>query len=170
MVNLISATASGLVVAFAILVAQFHSYVPAADRAFTIQAEEAGNMEVAEGRLAEMQGASPTVRALGARMVRDHTRAGNQLMAIARRQGIAVTMSYGASGGRQIRSLQVLHGRAFDDAYVRDNVPDHEKAIALVQHEASAGQDAALRTWSLSTLPTLRIHLSLFQDAMRRMR
>lgn len=179
MMNALSAIASALALFLTILLAQLnHGHGgtglevregPAgwsqADRSFVVQAEEAGNAEVAEGRLAQMRGASPTVRALGARMVHDHSLAGYRLAAIARREGLPVTTSLGAGGSLELQHLRALSGRSFDDAYVSGNVPDHHKAIALLQSEAANGRDSALRDWARATLPTLRVHLSLFESA-----
>lgn len=135
------------------------------DRAFVVAAEQAGNTEIAEGRVAQMRGNSSTVRSLGARMVRDHTRAAQQLVRIAREQGLPVTMSLGADGASQLAALQSLHARTFDRAYVVGNVNDHRKVIALFQAEIAGGSNAVLRTWARQTLPTLRMHLMLFQEA-----
>jgi putative membrane protein len=178
MMNALSAVGSFLVLALTIVIAQLNNGHggtglqvqgrPAwsqADRSFVVQAEEAGNAEVAEGHVAQMRGASPTVRALGARMVHDHSLAGYQLTAIARREGLPMTTSLGAGGSMELQHLRTLSGRAFDDAYVSGNVPDHHKAIALLQGEAANGRDSALRVWARETLPTLRVHLSLFESA-----
>lgn len=170
MLNAVSAAGSGLVLLLAFTIAQMHPYASAnADRWFVVQAEEAGNAEVAEGRLAEMRGSLPVVHELGARMVRDHSRAGDELAAIARRQGLPVTSSPGADGYRELSVLRGLHGRAFDETYVRSNVPDHEKAIALLQGEVRNGRDPAVRDWARRTLPVLRLHLQLFRSALAQM-
>jgi putative membrane protein len=177
--NALSAIASCLVLFLAILLAQLnHGHggtgleppvgLSHADRSFVVQAEEAGNAEVAEGRVAQTRGASPTVRTLGARMVHDHSLAGHRLAAIARREGLPVTTSLGADGSMELQHLRALSGRAFDDAYVSGNIPDHRKAIALLQSEAANGRDSALRDWARETLPTLHVHLSLFESAWHR--
>jgi putative membrane protein len=166
MLNGLSALSSGLVLVFAFVIAQAHPMIGGgADRSFVVAAEQAGNMEIAEGRIAEMRGTTARVRALGARMVHDHTLAGDRLVAIARAQELPVTTSLGVAGAAQLEHLRAISGRAFDAAYVRGNVPDHEQAIALLDREASMGHDAALRAWCRRTLPTLRVHLSLFEAA-----
>lgn len=170
MLNAFSTVCSGLVVALAFLVAQFGGGNIHADRSFLLQAEQAGNAEIAEGRLAEYHGATPTVRALGARMVRDHSLAGERLDAIARREGMPVTSSPGIAGDAELHRLQRLRGRDFDRAYVLGNVTDHQNAIALLQREAAYGRNPALRAWARQTLPTLRIHLALFESARSRYR
>ena len=167
--NAFSIIPSSLLVVVAFVFAAFMPPSGGHDRGFLIQAEEAGNFEVAEGRLAEMRGRSNEVRMLGARMVHDHTLAGQRLAAIARSQGLPVTSSLGSSGYQQLSRARGLHGRAFDDFYVRSNVTDHEQVAMLLQHEIAAGRDPALRRWARQTLPVIRLHLHLFLAARSRL-
>jgi putative membrane protein len=168
MMNALSATASGLVLVLAITLARMapEPHAMALDRQFVLQAEEINNAEVAEGRLAEARGATNTVRSLGRRMVHDHGIAGRRLDDIARSERIPVTQSLGTQGTSEFDALRHLHGHAFDAAYVRDNVPDHRHAIALLQREIDRGRNAAVRAWAARTLPVLKTHLQLFESAL----
>jgi putative membrane protein len=56
-------------------------------------------------------------------------------------------------------ALSKLSGAAFDRAYARDMVKDHEEDIADFNKEATGGQKAAIRDFASQTLPTLQDHL-----------
>lgn len=168
MLNGLSAAASGLIVVLAFVIVQSGSHgVSQQDRSFAFKAEQANNAEIAEGRLAHTRGTASTVRALGSRMVRDHTSAAAALDAVARGEHLAVASSLGGANAQQLQRLRSLHGQAFDDAYVGENIPEHRQAIAVLQHEIAGGSDPALRAWARRTLPALQMHLSLFEHARR---
>ncbi len=56
--------------------------------------------------------------------------------------------------------MRKLEGAAFDQAYIADQIKDHEKAIALFEKEARSGKDAELKAFAEKTLPTLKDHLT----------
>ncbi len=68
-------------------------------------------------------------------------------------------------------SPQVQHGiamaptpqRVSGAAYLRMEIPDHRKAIALFQKEAQDGENSFLRNYARETLPVLETHLDLAQ-------
>ncbi len=63
--------------------------------------------------------------------------------------------------------LSKLKGSAFDQAYAKDMVSGHQKAIEQFEMEAKNGQDADVKAWAEKSLPTLREHLELAQAAVK---
>lgn len=59
--------------------------------------------------------------------------------------------------------LMGLKGSAFDAAYARDMVKDHQQDVAEFRKEARAGQDPALKAFARKTLPVLQQHLQMAQ-------
>ena len=55
--------------------------------------------------------------------------------------------------------LSKLSGAAFDRAYARDMVRDHEEDIAEFNKEASGGHNPIVKDFATQTLPTLQDHL-----------
>ena len=53
-----------------------------------------------------------------------------------------------------------MSGAAFDTAYVKEMVVDHEKDVAAFEKEAKDGKDPDVKAWAKKTLPTLRSHLA----------
>jgi putative membrane protein len=136
-----------------------------ADAPFVLQAAEGGMMEVAKGKLAAQKGTHEGVKQFGQKMVDDHTKAGDELKAIASGKSITLPGETPTSPMQAIvAKLEKLEGAAFDRAYVDDQVRDHEKTIALFEREAKTGKDADLKAFAEKTLPTLKEHLTMVQD------
>jgi len=133
--------------------------VPTKDHNFMMKAAQGGMAEVELGRLAQQNGQSPEVKAFGERMVRDHTKANDQLKQVASQEGVALPTTLDAKDQATLQRLQDLHGSAFDKAYMHDMVNDHRQDIAEFKHEASAGNNQTVKGWASKTLPTLESHL-----------
>ena len=59
--------------------------------------------------------------------------------------------------------LQVLSRDAFDQAYVKNMIKDHQEDIAKFEKEAAQGPDPDAKAFSAAALPTLRTHLKKIQ-------
>jgi putative membrane protein len=64
----------------------------------------------------------------------------------------------------QMNRLSKLSGAEFDREYMRHQLNDHEKAIALFQRQATEGSDAELKEFASRTLPALREHQQMARD------
>ncbi len=45
---------------------------------------------------------------------------------------------------------------------------DHETDIKVFEKEASSGDDADIKKWAAKTLPTLKEHLAMVNNALKR--
>jgi len=62
--------------------------------------------------------------------------------------------------GRDLfNQLTVLHGAAFDRAYVRDQIQGHEQAVELLEGYSKRGDNDALKQLASTLLPTIKEHL-----------
>lgn len=129
------------------------------DHNFMMKAAQGGMAEVELGQLAQQNGQSQEVKDFGKRMVDDHSKAGDELKQLASQEGVALPTGLNAKDKATKERLSKLQGAAFDKAYMRDMVMDHKKDIAEFKHEASAGNDQAVKDWASKTLPTLESHL-----------
>ena len=66
------------------------SAVSAQDKAFMQKAATGGNMEVQWGQWAAQNGQSADVKKFGNRMVADHSKANNELTALAQKKGVGI--------------------------------------------------------------------------------
>ena len=131
------------------------------DTDFARHAASGGLAEVSMGNLAESHAQSADVKSFGQRMVQDHSKANDQLMAAAAQANIKLPANPMPMDQAAVDRLSKLQGTAFDRAYSQQMVKDHKKTIALFQHEAADGANSNLKTFASNTLPTLKEHLKM---------
>ena len=136
-----------------------------ADARFAREAASGGMAEVQLGQYAVQNASSEQVRKFGQRMVDDHSKAGDQLKGVAAKDNISLPSEMNAKDKATVKRLEGLKGTAFDRAYMMDMVKDHEGDVAEFQKEASNGGNPDLKAFASQTLPTLRDHLKMAQDA-----
>lgn len=137
------------------------------DAHFAKEAAQGGMAEVKLGQLAQEKGSNDSVKSFGQRMVDDHSKAGNKLKEVASRENITLPTDISAKDQAMYDRLSKLNGAAFDRAYARDMVQDHETDVAAFQKEANAGKDDSMKSFASETLPTLQDHLKQAKEMMR---
>ncbi|MBV9552989.1 MAG: DUF4142 domain-containing protein, partial [Alphaproteobacteria bacterium] len=125
------------------------------DQDFINQAMGMNASEIGLGRLAKGKAAARSVKALASRMVTEHTHANQQLASLAKRLKIEAA----PPPDQPPPDLLTASGPDFDKMYIGQMIKAHQDAIALFESEANNGQDARVKHWARSTLPTLRHHL-----------
>jgi putative membrane protein len=131
------------------------------DRAFVEKAAQGGMMEVAAGRLAAQHGLAPAVKQFGQKMVADHTAANDKLKSLADSKQMVLPDSLSPDENAALGKLEGLTGTDFDKAYSKMMVKDHNEDISEFQKEVKKGEDAEVKAFAQSTLPTLQHHLML---------
>ena len=138
--------------------------ISSGDRAFMIKAAQGGMAEIETGKLAESNGANATVKSFGQKMQQDHSKAGDELKAIAQSKNVTLPTATDRTHARLARQLQGLKGDAFDKVYSRESgVKDHKSAVALFSRQAQRGSDPDVKAFAAKTLPTLEEHLKMAQ-------
>jgi len=132
-----------------------------ADRTFVDQAAESGVATVQASKLAVQKARDPRVRQFAQRMIDDHDTANDELAKLASSRRIALPVEPALRHRKEMDALQQRSGVDFDRAYMKGQVADHQKAVALFDRQARMGQDTALRQWAAKMLPTLREHLQM---------
>ena len=126
-----------------------------------------GAREVELGQLAEKRAASPDVKEFAAMMVQDHTRAGNKLKDVARKENVEVDNDNNARD--DVEKLSKLSGAEFDKEYVDLMVKDHKDAVDALQDQANNADHADVKTWAAETLPRVKHHLEVAQQIQDRL-
>jgi putative membrane protein len=122
--------------------------VSAADKKFAENAAKGGMMEVAMGRQAAGKAQSNDVKQFGNRMVTDHSKANNELKAIASKKGISLPNEEPSANFKT------------DKTYMDMMVSDHQKDLAEFQQEAKNGSDPDLKAFADKTSKVVASHLS----------
>src|SRR5215469_3502759 len=137
------------------------------DTDFAKEAAQGGLAEVKLGQLAEEKGSSQAVKDFGKRMVADHSAANDKLKTVASREKVMLPTTVNKKDQKTYDQLSQLSGDAFDRAYARDMVKDHQHDVAAFKEEASNGQNPAIKGFASETLPTLEDHLKMAREMQR---
>jgi putative membrane protein len=119
---------------------------------------------VALGYVAKEMAWNADVKQFADRMVIDHGKANDELKQWAQEKKATLPAATDAKRKATRDRLAKLSGDAFDKAYMRDIVMDHQHDVAAFKREAESGKDANLKAWAAKTLPTLQDHLKVAQD------
>ncbi|MBT1688429.1 DUF4142 domain-containing protein [Dawidia soli] len=132
-----------------------------ADGEFAVAAADGGMLEVTLGKLAQTKSTTPAIQELGKTMELDHSKAGEELKAIAGQKNISLPDSLSEKNQRLVDDLDQKAGKDFDKAYADLMVDDHQEDIDAFRKESEKGNDAALKAWATAKLPILAHHLEM---------
>jgi putative membrane protein len=124
----------------------------AKDKTFMMNAAKGGMMEVEWGKLASQNGQNADVKKFGNRMVTDHGKANNELMALAKEEGVALPAAKSTGKWKS------------DKDYIDMMVKDHEKDLAEFQAEASGGTDPDLKKFADKGSKMVQKHLAMAKE------
>jgi putative membrane protein len=146
-------------------VAAADTEIAGADISFLKQAAENGHAEVESSKLALGKTANADVKAFAQQMVDDHTKAGDELAALAQRKGVKVSADPSIAQRAKIKLMQAMDGASFDRRYAGTfGVTAHEDTVKLFRKEAQSGKDVEVKAWAAKTLPTLEHHLAMSRE------
>lgn len=132
---------------------------PLTGSAFVSKAAQAGMTEVELGKVALDKSKDNDVRQFADRMVKDHSKANNELMDIVKRKNMTAPATLDAKHRAMVDALKGKSGEAFNAAYAEHMAMDHDKAVDLFKAAArSKDLDAELSGFAQKTLPTLEEH------------
>ncbi|MGI5164628.1 DUF4142 domain-containing protein [Spirillospora sp. CA-253888] len=137
----------------------------AQDKAWMVAARQSGLAEVQAGKLAQAQGTDDEIRSLGKMLVKDHTLADEKLTEAARGLGVELPATPSDKQVAEARTLRKTSGRLFDRDFVAAMAKGHKEAIAAAEKEQAQGHSPAVTSLAQEMVPTLRRHLTMFEQA-----
>ncbi len=135
-----------------------------ADSTFIRQTIRGNYTEVALGRLAASRATNSQVKDFAERMVSDHNDMNKEWVDLAQDNDMKVTVEFGPAGQQSIDRLEGLSGSAFDQAYMSENIREHEQDLAALERMATSARWAEVRKLSSTGASTVREHLTLAQQ------
>jgi putative membrane protein len=132
------------------------------DTKFVKKTAKGGMREVKMAEMAKEQAKSADVKKVAEKIESDHKDANQELMALAEKKGVVLS--------KNEPKIDTMSGTDFDKEYLAMMVKDHEKNITAFEKEAKDGEDADVKAWAEKTLPTLKEHLKMVQDAQSKMK
>ena len=134
------------------------SKLSSADKSFMMNAAKGGTMEVEMGKMAAQNAQNADVKKFGNRMVTDHSKANNELMALAKEEGLSLP---GAKSPGKWKS---------DKNYMDDMVKDHQKDLAEFQKEAQNGTDPDVKAFAAKGAKMVSGHLKMAQETQGKLK
>ncbi|UXN66455.1 DUF4142 domain-containing protein (plasmid) [Phyllobacterium sp. A18/5-2] len=134
------------------------------DRLFAQLAAAGGLAEVDFGKLAGAKAANADVKEFAQAMVHDHSDANSKLKVLADSAKIPLPDALDADHKAIRQKLDTVEGHAFDVAYIRAQIIDHQKTAQMLAWEIGSGQDAQLQKYAAATLPVVMNHLRMAQN------
>ncbi|MBD8149933.1 DUF4142 domain-containing protein [Pseudomonas fluorescens] len=143
---------------FALVAGSMSTAMAATSNDFVENAAQGGITEVEAGKLALEKSGSADVKTFAQHMITDHTKANQELMALAKKLDIEVPDD-AALTDKAKKAILEMRDESFDKAYANNQVAAHEKTFELFKKEASSSDNAELKAFATKTLPTLEAHL-----------
>ena len=129
------------------------------DAEFIVEAASINLEEIKLGELAQQKGTMDDVKNLGKMMVTEHTAALNDLKKLAANKNIVIPATLPEDGQDHYDKLNGKTGKDFNKEYCDMMVKGHKDAIDQFEWAADKAQDADIRNWASSMLPSLNTHL-----------
>ncbi|WP_053845540.1 DUF4142 domain-containing protein [Paracidovorax avenae] len=136
-----------------------------ADKSFLDDAAHNGHAEVKSSQLALQKAQNPKVRAFAQQMVDDHTRANQELAALAAGKNVRVPEGPPLVQEGKLKLLGTADGADFDKRYMESmGLQAHRDTIELFEKGARDARDPEVKAFAQKTLPKLRQHLEMAQQ------
>lgn len=127
---------------------------------FLVEAADGGMMEVLAGELAKQKAVNQRVKNFGDMMVKDHSKANDELKSLATSEKITIPAAVSDNTQKMIDKLNEKTGTDFDKAYIKMMVDDHIEDVRKFELAATdVNNNTAVKKFINKTLPVLRIHL-----------
>ena len=126
-----------------------------------MDAAGSGLYEVRSSQAALLKSNDERVKSIAQRMIDDHGKANDRIVAIARSRGEMIDAKLTTEQEGMLAKLNGLSGADFDREYLRQQTTAHQIAVDKFKQESKSGGDAEARQFASDTLPTLREHLRM---------
>ncbi len=132
---------------------------PFDDTAFVKTAASGGMAEVEVAKIAATQAKNDDVKKFAEMLVKDHTKANEELKSAAKAANIAVPEKIDDKHQKHVDTFKNYKGTNFDKDFVKHEVADHTEAVALFTRASKEAKNKELKDFATKALPTLQKHL-----------
>jgi putative membrane protein len=120
---------------------------------------------------AQAHAATSDVKTHAKHMLTDHKKMGDEMKAYASKKNYTLPTAPPAEKAQMLEDMNnTKKGKDWDMAYLNAQVNDHNEAIAKFESGEKTVTDPELKAMITKTLPTLRDHLKMVQDAQAKMK
>jgi len=132
---------------------------PATEQEFLMQALACNNAEIKFSELAAKQASNEEVKKFAQKMVEDHKKAREEMLACAKTLKVNVGAELEKEHQEKYDKLAALKGAEFDREYMRCAVESHEKALKMLETWSKKAQDKTLVECINKCIPAVKQHL-----------
>jgi putative membrane protein len=135
------------------------------DSSFLKDAEEAGLYEVQGSKIALEKATDPQVKAFAQQMIDDHTKANQEVEALASQKGLKLPTTPSVAEQAKLKTLEHWSHSGFDHHYADGvGVSAHKDAVKAFTKASTDAKDADVKALASKSLPTLQHHLGMAQQ------
>ena len=131
------------------------------DKEFLKNAAELGVTEVELGKLAVERATSAELKALGARLVTDHTASNDELVALAVKKGVEMKLEPTSVQKKMLADFKAKVGAEFDKELMEHVRKDHEKGLRTFADAAADSKDADIKAFAMKNVAVMKEHHNL---------
>jgi len=138
------------------------------DTAVLAHQHAVNSLEITMGKLAQTKGSAKAVRDYGVTLVKDHTSADKDALALAKKRGLAklpadepktdADRADKKANDDMMAHMKTLKGAAFDDEFLSMMVTGHDKELAKVDTALTSVADPDLITLLRAVKPVMQKH------------
>jgi putative membrane protein len=133
------------------------------DSEFMTKAASGGMLEVELGKVVAQRATTPAAKEFAQQMVTDHTKANDELKALAAKKNFKLPASLGEDQKKVYDEVLTEKGAKLDQKYVSEMVDDHEEDVKEFQEANTKSSDPAVKAFAAKTLPVLQMHLTMIK-------
>lgn len=137
------------------------------DQKFAKEAAMASIREIKMGKLAQTKSSNESVKALGKKMVTDHTHASNELKALASKKGITLPNSMSEKDAKKYEELSQLKGSEFDREFADCALKNHKDVFEMYRQEAMKADDDDFMTYAYNIGFKVEHHVTRSEEVCR---
>lgn len=134
-------------------------YIDREDKQFAVDAAFKGLANIELGKLAVQKGADKKVKNFGALLIKQDTKINTRLHKIATAKKITLPAAIDPATQKDLATLSAYSGKAFDKAFLKYMINDHEANIKFFEYAAKHVVDADLKKHASKKLLVLHRHL-----------
>ena len=133
------------------------------DQDFVTTAFNVMQLDDQEGQLAALQASDPRVKAIAGDLSAKAETLEPQVDTVLAKDNMTPPTRLSDQAQGEVTALVPLQGKAFDRAYIQDQIASHQRGIAAFQAEQAKTQDPQLRQLAATSLPVVQDSLTKLQ-------
>jgi putative membrane protein len=133
------------------------------DSEFLTKAASGGMLEVELGKLVSQKATTAEAKQFAQQMVTDHTKANEELKALAAKKNITIPAALGNDHQEVYNDVADEKGVDLDKKYLKEMEEDHKEDVEEFTEASQKASDPDIKAFTTKTLPVLKMHYGMVQ-------